>query len=86
MYSATKTLEEFAEDVDETDASSLQAQIEKTGSLVSGDDPAALEAAIEELSRLSYALTERLYATLGGMDEEIGGEEAAPEPDDDAEA
>ena len=30
MYSAAKTLEEFAEDVDESDASSLRAQIEKT--------------------------------------------------------
>jgi len=70
MYSATKTLEEFADDVDGTDASSLEAQIEKTGALVSGEDPAALEAAIEELSRLSYSLTEKLYAALGGIDED----------------
>ncbi len=68
MYSAAKTLEEFAEDVDETDASGLRAQIEKTEVLVSGEDPGALEAAIEELSRLSYGLTEKLYAALGGMD------------------
>ncbi|MEM9177361.1 MAG: molecular chaperone DnaK [Myxococcota bacterium] len=72
MYSATKTLEEFAEDVDETDASELRAQIEKTGSLVSGQDPGALEAALEELSRLSYGLTEKLYAALGGMDDDLG--------------
>ena len=63
-----KTLEEFAEDVDETDASGLRAQIEKTEVLASGEDPGALEAAIEELSRLSYGLTEKLYAALGGMD------------------
>lgn len=73
MYSATKTLEEFAEDVDSTDASEITAQIEKTNALVGGEDPGALEAAIEELSRLSYGLTEKLYAALGGADE-IGGE------------
>jgi molecular chaperone DnaK len=73
MYSATKTLEEFAEDVDATDVSEITTQIEKTNALVGGEDPAALEAAIEELSRLSYGLTEKLYAALGGTDE-IGGE------------
>jgi molecular chaperone DnaK len=82
MYSATKTLEEFVEDVDASDAAGLKAQIEKTGSLVSGEDPEALENALGELSRLSYALTERLYAKLGGADEEIGSEaEAAPTED-----
>ena len=80
MYSATKTLEEFAEDVDSTDASTLHAQIEKTQSFVSGEDPEALECALEELSQLSYALTERLYAALGGIDEGMGGAgTAAPE-------
>ena len=75
MYSASKTLEEFAEDVDEIDASGLSAQIEKTQALVSAEDPDALEAAIEELSRLSYGLTEKLYAALGGMDDDLGEEE-----------
>lgn len=80
MYSATKTLEEFAEDVDSTDASTLHAQIEKTRSFVSGEDPKALECALEELSQLSYALTERLYAALGGIDEGMDGAgTAAPE-------
>ena len=74
MYSASKTLEEFAEDVDETDASSVRAQIEKTQALVSGEDPGALEAALEELSRLSYGLTEKLYAALGGMDDAAGAD------------
>ena len=58
--------------MDETDASSVRAQIEKTQALVSGEDPGALEAALEELSRLSYGLTEKLYAALGGMDDAAG--------------
>ena len=70
MYSASKTLEEFVDDVDSVDASGLETQIEKTQALVSGEDPEALEAAIEELSRLAYALTEKLYAALGGIEED----------------
>ena len=86
MYSATKTLEEFAEDVDETDASGLRAQIEKTQSLVSAEDPDALEAAIEELSRLSYGLTEKLYAALGGMEDDLEEEPGVETPEDEGDA
>ena len=86
MYSATKTLEEFAEDVDETDASGLRAQIEKTQSLVSAEDPDALEAAIEELSRLSYGLTEKLYAALGGMEDDLEEEPGVESPEDEGDA
>jgi molecular chaperone DnaK len=72
MYSASKTLEEFADDVDEADKQAVAAQIEKTRALHGGEDPEALEAALEELSRLSYGLTEKLYATLST--EEDGSE------------
>jgi molecular chaperone DnaK len=75
VYSAAKTIEEFSEDVDASDKEAIAAQIEKTRALMSGEDPAALEKAIEELSRLSYALTEKLYATLGAAEsDDIGGE------------
>ena len=70
MYSASKTLEEFDEDVDAADSAELKAQIEKTRALVSCADPEALARSLEDLSRLSYALTEKLYAALGGADEE----------------
>jgi molecular chaperone DnaK len=80
MYSSSRALEEFAEDVDPADAQALKAQIEKTAGLISGEDPAALEAAIDELSRLSYALTEQLYAALGGADETVA---PGTDPEDD---
>ena len=73
MYSASKTLEEFSDDVEASDKTAISEQIEKTRALMSGEEPDALEAAISELSRLSYGLTEKLYATLGG--EEEGAEE-----------
>jgi molecular chaperone DnaK len=67
MYSATKTLEEFSDDVEESDKVAVSNQIAKTEALLGAEDPEALEAAIEELSRLSYSLTEKLYAALGGV-------------------
>jgi molecular chaperone DnaK len=70
MYSATKTLEEFAEDVDQADAVAISAQIEATRAQLGGEDPEALENALQELSRLSYGLTEKLYSALGGGEED----------------
>ena len=72
IYSASRTLEEFAADVDESDRKAISDQIEKTRAQLSGEDPEALESALDQLSRLSYGLTERLYATLGGADEDLG--------------
>jgi len=77
MYSATKTLEEFSDDVDEFDKKAVAAQVEKTQGLMGGEDPAALEAAIEELSRVSYGLTEKLYATLGAEDDDVTADESS---------
>ena len=65
IYSASKTLEEFAEDVEQADAEAIRAQVEVTRGQLSGADPEALEKALHELSRLSYGLTEKLYSALG---------------------
>ena len=78
IYSAARTLEEFAEDVDESDRVAISAQIEATRAQLGGQDPAALEAALQELSRLSYGLTEKLYSSLGGLAD--GGPEGSGGP------
>ncbi|MBK7948723.1 MAG: molecular chaperone DnaK [Deltaproteobacteria bacterium] len=70
MYSAAKTLEEFAEDVDASEKANLSDQIARTRELALAQDPEALKQAVDELSRQSYALTEKLYAKLGGQTEE----------------
>ncbi|MBW1844532.1 MAG: hypothetical protein JRJ05_09350, partial [Deltaproteobacteria bacterium] len=64
-------------DVDASDKEAVAAQIETTRALMGGEDPAALERAIDELSRLSYQLTEKLYATLGAAENEDIGSEAS---------
>lgn len=77
MYSATKTLEEFADDVSDSDKQAIAAQVEKTRAVVGGEDPAALEGAIQELTRLSYGLTEKLYETLGSQEEASGSDSSS---------
>jgi len=77
MYSATKTLEEFADDVSDSDKKAIAAQVEKTRAVVGGEDQAALGAEIQELSRLSYGLTEKLYETLGSQEEASGSDSSS---------
>jgi molecular chaperone DnaK len=80
IYSASKTLEEFAEDVETSDAEAIEAQIEVTKGQLTGADPEALEKALQELSRLSYSLTEKLYSALGGMIDDDVSDEPTNEP------
>jgi molecular chaperone DnaK len=70
VYSTERTLEEFAENVSDEDRKGLEAAIEKTRSVLKGDDVAALRAVVDELSALTYKMTEQLYADLGGDDAE----------------
>jgi molecular chaperone DnaK len=64
-YSCERTLEEYAQHVSEEDRQSLVAAIEKTRAAMKANDAQALAAAVDELSALSYQMTERLYAALG---------------------
>ena len=70
VYSTERTLEEFAENVTAEDRKQLEAAIEKTRASVKGDDAVALRAVVDELSALTYKMTEQLYAELGGDDTE----------------
>jgi molecular chaperone DnaK len=65
-YSTEKTLEEFADEVGDDDRKSLEAAVAKTREAAEAGDVAVLGAAVEELSQASFAMTEKLYAALGG--------------------
>jgi molecular chaperone DnaK len=65
VYSTEKTLEEFAENVDPTDAEGLSEALAQTREAAAGDDPTAIQEAVDRLSALSYQMTEKLYAALG---------------------
>jgi molecular chaperone DnaK len=64
-YSTERALEEYAEHVGEAERQSLQAAIEKARSAIDSADVDALRSAVDELSGLSYQMTETLYSALG---------------------
>jgi molecular chaperone DnaK len=66
VYSTERTLAEFADQVSAEDKEALQQALASTKTALSGNDAAALSRAVDELSALSYKMTEKLYATLGG--------------------
>jgi len=66
IYSTERTLEEFRQSVRADDRAPLEAAIAATRKAIGGGDGGALHAAVDELSRLTYKMTETLYAELGG--------------------
>jgi molecular chaperone DnaK len=68
IYSTERTLEEFAKNVKPEDRSAINTAIAKTREQMKADDPEALRSSIDELSALTYKMTETLYAEFGGGD------------------
>jgi molecular chaperone DnaK len=68
IYSTQKTLEEFADDIDAGDRTAIQAALAVAREKSKGDDTAELRAAIDELSGLTFQMTEKLYAALGAAE------------------
>ena len=66
IYSSERTLEEFADQVEASERAALEEAIEKVRQAMKGEEVEALEGAVDELSALTYKMTEKLYATLGG--------------------
>ena len=66
VYSTERTLEEYAQHIPEAEQRTLREKIEKTRAALAARDLAALASAVDELSALSYQMTEGLYAKLGG--------------------
>jgi len=66
VYSTERTLEEYGQHVPEAEQRTLREKIEKTRAALAAADLAALASAVDELSALSYQMTEGLYAKLGG--------------------
>ncbi len=65
IYSTERTLEEFRDNVNGDDAKAIKEVIAKTREVVKGDDGGAIRALVDELSALTYKMTEQLYADLG---------------------
>ena len=66
VYSTERTLEEFAENIGQEDRTNVEEALEKTREAMKAEDLDAIRGAVDELSGLTYQMTERLYAVLGG--------------------
>jgi molecular chaperone DnaK len=67
-YSTERTLEEFADDIDAADRDGIKKALEATRQQMQSEDAASLKLALDELSSLTYQMTEKLYAALGDSD------------------
>ena len=65
VYSTERTLEEYAEHIGEDERQGLASALEKTRAALTSHDAPGLAIAVDELSALSYQMTEQLYAKLG---------------------
>ena len=65
VYSTARTLEEFADQVSDEERTPIQAALEDARAAMESDDIEALRGAVDELSSLTYKMTENLYAALG---------------------
>ncbi len=65
VYSTARTLEEFADQVSEDERAPIQAALEDAQAAMQAEDIEALRSAVDELSSLTYKMTENLYAALG---------------------
>jgi len=70
VYSTVRTLEEFSDQVSDEDRAPIQAALEDARAAMDSQDIEALRSAVDELSSLTYKMTENLYAALG--DDESG--------------
>jgi len=66
VYSTDRTIEEFGENIDEDEQQRVRTALEITREAILAEDPVVLKGAVDELSGLTYQMTERLYAVLGG--------------------
>jgi molecular chaperone DnaK len=66
VYSTERTLQEFAAQIEEGDKKRLEQALTRTRTALAAKDAKELAGAVDELSGLSYKMTEKLYATLGG--------------------
>ncbi len=66
IYSTERTLSDYAEHVSDEDRQALEAAVEATQTALQGEDAEALGGAVDELTALSYKMTEKLYSELGG--------------------
>jgi len=81
VYQLEKTLEEHRDKLSDADKQAVQAAIEAVNEAKKGEDPAAINTAVDNLGRASQAMAEHIYAANaagGGAPGQDGGGQGAP--------
>jgi molecular chaperone DnaK len=65
VYSTRRTLAEFGDHLSEDERDDLESALAAAESALQGDDIEVLRGTFEDLSDLSYKMTEKMYETLG---------------------
>ena len=65
VYQTEKLLKEHAEKLDAASKSAIEAAIAKVKEKAEGEDPAAIDSAIEELNQAAHALSKHMYEQAG---------------------
>jgi molecular chaperone DnaK len=65
VYSTRRTLAEFGDHLSEDERDDLEKALVEAEGALQGDDIEVLRGAVEDLSDLSYKMTEKMYETLG---------------------
>ena len=68
VYSTESTLADYSEHVGAEDRAAIEAALARAKAALLTEDAAEIGAAVDELTALSYKMTESLYSTLGGSD------------------
>lgn len=79
VYQLEKMMEENKEKLSEADTQAVRAAIDKVNETLKGDDPSAINAAVEDLQRASQAMAEHLYAATAQAGGGPGDGAEAPE-------
>jgi len=74
VYQLEKLMDENKDKLKESDVSAVRSAIEKVNEVRKGDDPAAIQRAVDDLQRASQAMSEHLYAASA---QPAGGGDAA---------
>jgi molecular chaperone DnaK len=86
VYTVEKTLKDFGDKVSADEKKQIEEAIAKVKSVQTGSDTAAIDAAVDELTRASHKLAEEMYKqTTAGQQQTAGAQSTGgPAPDESA--
>jgi molecular chaperone DnaK len=68
VYSTESTLADYAEHINADDRAAIEAALLRAKAALVTEDAGEITLAVDDLTALSYKMTESLYSTLGGTD------------------